>query len=109
MGSSSPVGDADEARAIHRVFGERLGEIGVGASKAVIGYSSQASALVELVAASCALGEGIVPPVPTCETQEPNLELPISRTARAARLDVMVKHAFGMGGHYGSLVLQRMG
>lgn len=109
MGSSSPIGDADEARSIHRVFAERLPELWVSASKAVLGYSSQASAVAELVVCTAALAEGIVPPVPTCEAQEPDLELPLARVARPANLRRVLKHAFGMGGHYGALVFERMG
>lgn len=105
MGSSSMVGDADEARAIHRVFGDDLGRLRVSAQKAVLGYSSQAAAVVELIAATCALGDGLVPPVPTCEAQESGLELPIGRTAERAALRLVMKNAFGMGGHYTSIVM----
>jgi 3-oxoacyl-[acyl-carrier-protein] synthase II len=105
MGSSSPIGDADEARAIQRLFGPQIERIRVTAQKAVLGYSAQVASLLELIAGTCSFSDGVVPPVPTCERQEPGLELPIGRAAIVRKVDFIMKNAFGMGGHYGSLVL----
>jgi 3-oxoacyl-[acyl-carrier-protein] synthase II len=105
MGSSSMVGDADEARAVYRVFGDDLSRLRVCADKAVLGYSSQAAAIVELIAATCALRDGCIPPVPTCESQESGLELPIAKAPQRAPIGLVMKNAFGMGGHYASLVM----
>lgn len=108
MGSSTQMGDADEARAIHRVFGRSTESLRVSAEKAIFGYSSQAAALVELIACTCAMRAGLAPPLPHCESQEAELELPISATADRRAIELVLKHAFGMGGQYGALVMQRM-
>jgi len=106
MGSSSQLGDAEEARAIHRVFGEDLGRLRISAEKSMLGYSMQAAALVELIASTRAMQTGTVPPVPHCERQDTDLELPVSATAERRRVELVLKHAFGLGGQYGALVMQ---
>jgi 3-oxoacyl-(acyl-carrier-protein) synthase len=105
MGACSPIGDADEARAIQRVFGASLDGMRVTAGKAVLGYSAQVASVLEVIADTCSFSDGIVPPVPTCERQEPGLELPVGREPLARSVDLIMKNAFGMGGHYGSLIL----
>ncbi len=107
MGSSTQLGDMDEARAIHRVFGAELERIRVCAEKATLGYSVQAAALLELISATCAMQAGVTPPLPHCERQDMDIELPVSAQAEERRVDHVLKHAFGLGGHYGALVLRR--
>jgi 3-oxoacyl-[acyl-carrier-protein] synthase II len=109
MGASTQLGDADEARAIHRVFGSAVEGLRVIAQKSVLGYSSQAAGLLELVGCTQAMREGLVPPLPHCEQQEADLELPICRTAEPRAIGHVLKHAFGLGGQYAAVVLGRAG
>jgi 3-oxoacyl-[acyl-carrier-protein] synthase II len=109
MGSATQLGDSDEARAIHRVFGPDLDQVHVSAEKSMLGYSVQAAALVELLICTCAMQNGLTPPVPSCERQDMDIELPISTTSRRRTVKRVLKHAFGLGGQYGALVLQGPG
>jgi len=109
MGSSTGLGDSEEARAIHRVFGEDLDRLRITAEKATLGYSVQAAALLEIIASTCVMKSGLVPPVPHCERQDTDLELPISASSESGRIDLVLKNAFGLGGHYGSMVMQGVG
>jgi 3-oxoacyl-[acyl-carrier-protein] synthase II len=106
MAASTQLGDAEEARAIHRVFGADLERLHVSAEKATLGYSVQAAALVELIACTAAMQAGLAPPVPHCDRQDTDIELPLSAVARPRPIEHVLKHAFGLGGQYGALVLQ---
>jgi 3-oxoacyl-(acyl-carrier-protein) synthase len=106
MAASTQLGDAEEARAIHRVFGGELERLRVSAQKSMLGYSVQAAALLELVSCTKAMQAGLSPPVPHCEQQDTDLELPISASAEARPVQHVLKHAFGLGGQYGALVLE---
>ena len=108
MGSSTQLGDAEEARAIQRVFGAALDGVSVSAQKAVLGYSSQAAGLLELIGCTQAMQEGLVPPAPHCERQEPELELPLPARAEHRPIGRVLKHAFGLGGQYAALALERL-
>ena len=52
--------------------------------------------------------EGLVPPAPNCERQEPELELPLSARVLERPVERVLKHAFGLGGQYAALALERL-
>ena len=89
--------DASEARAIERVFGERVPP--VTAFKWAIGHLLAASGLIETVLALEALGRGVVPGIATLERYDPALPaLPVSRETRPATSDIALVLCRGFGG-----------
>lgn len=105
MGASSILGDEEEARALWELFEERITELPVCALKSMLGYSMQASSLVELALLSECLLRGIVLPVPTCHRQSSSFPLRLPKSAEKRPLRVGLINSFGLGGHYGSAVL----
>jgi 3-oxoacyl-(acyl-carrier-protein) synthase len=107
-GTGSILGDRMEGRAIHQALGDRVPELGITAHKSMLGYTSRASSLVELLADIAAMHASVVPPVPTCEEQHPeDEELPIRTTEQPREFDTVLKNGYGMGGQYTALVLKK--
>ena len=106
-GTSTKLNDVTEARAMHRVFGERMAELDVCAVKSLTGHGSAASGVVESVVASLTLCSGVIPPVVTTTEPDPacavktNLE-PVERPVRT-----VLKNSFGFGGQYASMLFER--
>lgn len=105
MGASSILGDEEEARALWELFEERITELPICALKSMLGYSMQASSLVELALLSECMLQGILLPVPTCQRQSSSFPLRLARSAEKRSLRVGLINSFGLGGHYGSAVL----
>ncbi|MFI9328397.1 beta-ketoacyl-[acyl-carrier-protein] synthase family protein [Kitasatospora sp. NPDC052868] len=106
-GTSTRLNDLTEARALHRVFGERMAELDVCAVKSLTGHGSAASGIVESVVAALTLCRGIVPPVVTCVEPDPECAVrtnprPVERPVRT-----VLKNSFGFGGQYASMVFHR--
>ncbi|MGW6918844.1 beta-ketoacyl synthase N-terminal-like domain-containing protein, partial [Kitasatospora sp. NPDC054939] len=97
-GTGSPFADRAEASALHRVFGEHTARLPVSSSKSVHGHALEASALLELVVTTAALGEGLLPVNAGLREPDPNLGLALvldgPRPARP-RLALSLNSAFG--------------
>jgi 3-oxoacyl-[acyl-carrier-protein] synthase II len=100
------VGDVQEARAIHDVFGGR--RVPAVAAKSVLGHCMSAAAGLELVAAVIAVREGVAPPTMNRDTPDPECDLDcVPGVARPMDLRVVLKDAFGFGGVNCCIVLVR--
>lgn len=106
-GTSTRLNDVTEARALHRVFGERMAELPVSAVKSLTGHGSAASGVVETVASALTMRHGIVPPVPTCTEPDPACAVRTSLTPVARPVGAVLKNSFGFGGQYASMLLRR--
>ncbi|MFD9068395.1 beta-ketoacyl-[acyl-carrier-protein] synthase family protein [Kitasatospora purpeofusca] len=106
-GTSTKLNDITEARALHRVFGERTAELDVCAVKSLTGHGSAASGVVETVAAALTLGRGVVPPVVTCTEPDPACAVKTSLTPVERPVATVLKNSFGFGGQYASMVFKR--
>src|SRR3954470_6498967 len=78
-GLSTTERDADEARAIHNVFGARANEVPIAALKSYFGNLGAGSAVVELIASALSLREGRLPPVLNYKTPDPACELAVTK------------------------------
>lgn len=106
--ASTPAGDVTEARAIHRVFGERASTIPVTSIKGAIGHCMAAAGALETVSAIYTMRDGLIPPTRNHRTPDPEVNLDIvSCEAREATINVMTKHSFGLGGQNACLVIRR--
>ncbi|MET8453624.1 beta-ketoacyl-[acyl-carrier-protein] synthase family protein [Streptomyces sp. NPDC005209] len=106
-GTSTRLNDVTEARALHKVFGERMADLPVSAVKSLTGHGSAASGVVETVASALTMCRGVVPPVPTCTEPDPACAVRTSLTPEERPVAAVLKNSFGFGGQYASMLLRR--
>jgi 3-oxoacyl-[acyl-carrier-protein] synthase II len=114
-GTSTPVGDLGEAKAIRNVFGEhatKKGAFSVSSTKSVTGHLLGAAGGVEAIFSIMALRDGVMPPTMNLETVDPEvaalgMDL-VPNQAEKADIDVVVSNSFGFGGTNGTLVFRRV-
>ncbi|MEJ5225464.1 MAG: beta-ketoacyl-ACP synthase II [Anaerolineales bacterium] len=107
-GTSTPLNDLTETRAIKKVFGEHAYKVAISSIKSMLGHAMGASGALEAIATAMALHEGIIPPTINYETPDPELDLDyVPNTARKATLRAALSNSFGLGGSNACLVLKR--
>ncbi len=107
-GTSTPVGDTAETRAIRSVFGAHAERIPVSSIKSMIGHALGGSASIEAAACTLAIRDGVVPPTINLTDPDPECDLDyVAEGARKMELDVVLSNSFGFGGANTSLVLRR--
>jgi 3-oxoacyl-[acyl-carrier-protein] synthase II len=103
-GTSTPLNDASEARALVKVFGERA--VPVTSIKGVTGHLVAGAGAVEAVATFLALRDGVVPPTANHDQDDPELAIDVvAGGAREVSPGPVVSNSFGFGGHNASVVL----
>ncbi len=100
-GTSTPIGDISEPKAIARLFGDYAKHINLNSTKSMTGHLLGAAGSVEAIATILAIKNGIIPPTINHFTDDPNIE-PLNFTFnKAVKRDVRfaLSNAFGFGGH----------
>lgn len=106
-GTSTPLNDAMETRAIKLAFGEHAKELAISSSKSMTGHMLGASGGVELAATVLALKHQVIPPTINYEEPDPECDLDyVPNVAREAKLRVAISNSFGFGGHNATVVLR---
>jgi 3-oxoacyl-[acyl-carrier-protein] synthase II len=106
-GTSTPLGDVAETRAIKSVFGDHARHLCVSSSKSQLGHLLGASGGVEMVACILALQNQIVPPTINLDNPDQECDLDyIPKEARQLSVQHILKNSFGFGGHNACLVLK---
>ena len=107
-GTSTPLGDAAETRAIKDVFGAHAYELTVSSTKSMTGHCFGAAGAIEAMMCVLALKEGIIPPTINYQHPDPECDLDyVPNEARRAQVDVALSNAMGLGGHNGCVLLGR--
>jgi 3-oxoacyl-[acyl-carrier-protein] synthase II len=107
-GTSTPVGDAAETRAIRSVLGAHADRVPVSSTKSMIGHALGGSASIEAGVCAMAIRDGIIPPTINLRTPDPECDLDyVPDTAREQALDVVLSNSFGFGGANTTLVMRR--
>jgi 3-oxoacyl-[acyl-carrier-protein] synthase II len=107
-GTSTPVGDLAETRALRSVFGPHAQKLAISSTKSMIGHALGGSASVEAGVCALAIKEGIIPPTINLTDPDPECDLDyVPHTARKAELDVVISNSFGFGGANTTLVMRR--
>ena len=109
-GTSTPIGDISEPKAIARLFGEHAKEINLNSTKSMTGHLLGAAGSVEAIATILAIKNGIIPPTINHFTDDPNIE-PLNFTFnKAVKRDIRfaLSNAFGFGGHNVSLAFRKV-
>ena len=104
-GTSTPLNDAMETRAIREVFGKHAYRIPVSSTKSMVGHLLGAAGAVEAIACIKSLESGIIHPTINYETPDPECDLDyVPNQARETRPRTALSNSFGFGGHNGTIV-----
>jgi 3-oxoacyl-[acyl-carrier-protein] synthase II len=108
-GTSTPLGDAAETKAIKDVFGGHAYELAVSSTKSVMGHCFGAAGAIEAMMCVLAISEGVLPPTINYEQPDPECDLDyVPNEARQARVDVALSNAMGLGGHNACVLVGRV-
>ncbi len=106
-GTSTPLNDAVETRAIRKVFGRHADRIPVSSTKSMIGHLLGAAGAVEAVACIKSLETGIIHPTINYETPDPDCDLDyVPNLARETHPRTALSNSFGFGGHNGTIIFK---
>ena len=104
-GTSTPLNDAAEARALRAVFGDHTDDIAVSSTKGVTGHTLGAAGAIEAIFAIQSLREGLVPPTANLVEQDPEIDLDVVAGApRQVTLEAVLSASMGFGGQNAALV-----
>jgi 3-oxoacyl-[acyl-carrier-protein] synthase II len=105
-GTSTPLGDAAETKAIKEVFGEHAYELAVSSTKSVMGHTFGAAGAVEAIMCALAIRDQKLPPTINYANPDPECDLDyVPNEARDAKVRVALSNAMGLGGHNGCVLL----
>jgi 3-oxoacyl-[acyl-carrier-protein] synthase II len=108
-GTSTPLGDLAETRALKEVFGDHAYDLAVSSTKSVTGHCFGAAGAIEAMMCALAIHHGVIPPTANYEHPDPECDLDyVPNEAREARIDVALSNAMGLGGHNGCVLLGRV-
>jgi 3-oxoacyl-[acyl-carrier-protein] synthase II len=108
-GTSTPLGDLAETKAIKDVFGDHAYELAVSSTKSVMGHTFGAAGAIEGMMCVLAIHEGTLPPTINYQHPDPACDLDyVPNEAREARVDVALSNAMGLGGHNGCVLFGRV-
>jgi 3-oxoacyl-[acyl-carrier-protein] synthase II len=108
-GTSTPLGDEIELKAVERLVGNAGGNIAMSSTKSSIGHLLGAAGAVEAIFCLLALRDGVVPP--TLNLDNPSVATPIDlvpHTARRRSVDIVLSNSFGFGGTNASLIFRKL-
>jgi len=108
-GTSTPLNDMVETRAIKQVFGDRAYNIPISSNKSMIGHLWGAAGIVEAAFSIKTILDGIIPPTINLEHPDPECDLDyVPNWARNSNVRIVLSNSFGFGGINASLVIKRM-
>ena len=108
-GTSTPLNDPTETRAIKEVLGPHARRIPVQSTKSMTGHSLGAASAIEAVASVLAIRDGVIHPTVNLDTPDPECDLDyVPHVARRQRVRCVMSNAFGFGGHNGVLIFRAM-
>jgi 3-oxoacyl-[acyl-carrier-protein] synthase II len=107
-GTSTPLGDVIETRALKRVFGERAKQVPISSTKSMTGHLLGGAGGLEAGISVLALRDQILPPTINLETPDPECDLDyIPNHARKAAVEYALSNSFGFGGTNAALIFKR--
>ena len=107
-GTSTPLNDASETRALKLALGDHARSIAVSSTKSMIGHLFGGAGGVESIAAVKTIANGVIHPTINYCTPDPDCDLDcVPNQARAADVRVVLKNSFGFGGQNACLVFRR--
>ncbi len=110
-GTSTPLGDISEPRAILNVFGEHAYKLSISSTKSMHGHLLGAAGAVESIAAIYAMLDSCVPPTINHFTDDPKIDPNLDFTYHKAKnreVNVALSNTFGFGGHNGTIIFKKL-
>jgi 3-oxoacyl-[acyl-carrier-protein] synthase II len=107
-GTSTPLGDAAETKAIKDVFGDHAYELAISSTKSVMGHCFGAAGAIEAMMCVLAVRDGVLPPTINYEHPDPVCDLDyVPNESREVEVDVALSNAMGLGGHNACVLIGR--
>lgn len=110
-GTSTPLGDIAEPKAIIKTFGEHAFKVAISATKSMTGHLLGAAGAIEGLACILAMNNSIVPPTINHFTDDPEIDSRLDLTFNVAKervVNVALSNTFGFGGHNATLVFKKL-
>ncbi|MEZ4857434.1 MAG: beta-ketoacyl-ACP synthase II [Flavobacteriaceae bacterium] len=110
-GTSTPLGDVAELKAITKVFGSHAKNMNINSTKSMTGHLLGAAGAIEAIASILAMEHGLVPPTinhsSVDENIDPSLNLTLNK-AQERKINVAMSNTFGFGGHNACVLFKRL-
>jgi 3-oxoacyl-[acyl-carrier-protein] synthase II len=109
-GTSTPIGDGAEIKAITKVFGEHAYSLNISSTKSMTGHCLGAAGVIEAIASIQALIHSMVPPTINHFTDDPELDLRLNFTfnkAQSRTVNAALSNTFGFGGHNACVIVKK--
>jgi 3-oxoacyl-[acyl-carrier-protein] synthase II len=110
-GTSTPLGDLGEIKAIQQVFGDHATQLNISSTKSMTGHLLGAAGAIESIACLLALNKGIIPPTINHFVDDPGLDPKLNLTFNKAQkrdVNIVLSNTFGFGGHNFSIILGKV-
>ncbi|MBA3687663.1 MAG: beta-ketoacyl-ACP synthase II [Chloroflexi bacterium] len=107
-GTSTPLNDATETKAIHVAFGEHAARLALSSNKSMVGHTLGAAGAISAIAAVCSIRDGMIPPTINYQNPDPACDLDyVPNEARQAPVRIAIINGFGFGGQNAVAVFRR--
>ncbi len=106
-GTSTPLGDISEIKAIKEVFGDHAYKLNISSTKSMTGHLLGAAGAIEAIASILAINNGIIPPTINHFTDDPEIDPKLNLTFNKAQkrdINTAISNTFGFGGHNASII-----
>lgn len=110
-GTSTPLGDLGEIKAIQQVFGDHAKTLNISSTKSMTGHLLGAAGAIEAIACLLAINESIIPPTINHFEDDPGLDPSLNLTfnkAQERKVNIALSNTFGFGGHNFSVLLKKI-
>ncbi|MEL6812644.1 MAG: beta-ketoacyl-ACP synthase II [Bacteroidota bacterium] len=110
-GTSTPLGDVAELKAISKVFGEHVNNININSTKSMTGHLLGAAGAIEAIASILAMEHSTVPPTINHTTVDENIDPSLNLTLNKAQereINVAMSNTFGFGGHNACVLFKKL-
>lgn len=110
-GTSTPLGDVGEVKAIQKIFGEHAYNLNISSTKSMTGHLLGAAGAIESIAAIMAIREGIIPPTINHATHDDAFDSKLNFTfneAQKREVNIALSNTFGFGGHNASVIFKKI-
>lgn len=110
-GTSTPLGDVAELKAISKIFGKHANNININSTKSMTGHLLGAAGAIEAIASILAMENSLVPPTINHGTVDENIDPSLNLTlnnAQARQVNVAMSNTFGFGGHNACILFKKL-